>query len=97
MHQYSNSKHHQLSLNINCSEYVLLDGLFTKRVRELIQIFTNKSVTVEYIHKQAGKGKLQLSYSYGTLNIVPSLKGKSGRFCRWDITFSPTSLKSLSH
>ncbi|MBW4670054.1 MAG: hypothetical protein KME60_22240 [Cyanomargarita calcarea GSE-NOS-MK-12-04C] len=96
MHGHSNLKHQQLSLNFKGFEYFLVEGLFTKAVRELIQIIANKQITTKDIHQYAEKGGLQLRYSYGILRIVPSYKGKSGRFWRWDVICSPVSLKSVS-
>lgn len=90
MKNNDSTKWQQLSLNINYSEFVLLDGLLTKQVLKLVRIFTNEPVTAKQIHQQLAQvGKIQFVCDRGTLSLVPSFKGKSGKFWRWDIIFSP--------
>ncbi|MEA5554330.1 hypothetical protein VB713_25685 [Anabaena cylindrica UHCC 0172] len=84
------------SLNLNQLESILADGLLTKKVRELVKMLVDRKVSTEEIREKAKNGKLEFSYSYGVLRIVPSHKGKSGRCWRWDVIFSPVSLSQVS-
>jgi len=97
MYKHDSIKHQQLSLNFKGIEYCLVEALLTKAVRELIHIIADKRITTQDIYQHAQKGGLELRYSYGILRIVPSYKGKSGRFWRWDVMCSPVSVKPVSN
>lgn len=92
---YSLSKK-QLHLNLNRLESLFAEGLKTEEVSELLQILIKERVTPKDILKHGKTGRFEVRYLYGVLVILPSHKGKSGRFWQWDMIFSPVSLAKSS-